>query len=76
MECATLFAVAYARRVALGALMLISDLPLKAGGVKTKESARLVFARHTGRHLATGLSILETLAEKGINVFGTQPDAG
>jgi len=58
MECATLFTVEFARYVPVGALMLISDLPLKEGGVKTKESARLVFEKYTTLHIETGISVL------------------
>ncbi|MCM2254635.1 MAG: AMP nucleosidase [Vicinamibacteria bacterium] len=73
MECATLFTAAYARQIALGALMLISDLPLSVGGVKTKESARSVFEKHTAIHVDTGIAILDELQEKNVNVFGLRP---
>lgn len=59
MECATLFTVGFARRVPVGALMLISDLPLRRGGVKTAASARAVFSRFTGVHIELGLEVLE-----------------
>lgn len=68
MECATLFTVGFSRYVPVGALMLISDLPLKIGGVKTKESARRVFEEYAGVHLDTGISVLGNLKaqeEKG-----------
>ena len=39
MECATLFTASYSHRVPLGALLLISDIPLHPSGVKTKESS-------------------------------------
>ncbi|MFA5859433.1 MAG: AMP nucleosidase [Elusimicrobiota bacterium] len=61
MECATLFTVGFAKLVPMGALMLISDLPLKPGGVKTKESARVVFQKYTGTHLDTGIMVLKNI---------------
>lgn len=66
MECATLFTVGFARYVPVGALMLISDLPLKAGGVKTKESARRVFDEFSGVHLDAGITVLGNMqAQEG-----------
>lgn len=73
MECATLFTVAYARRVALGALMLISDLPLRKGGIKTKASARHVFEKYTAQHVAAGIAVVEELQRLKVNVFGQRP---
>ena len=37
MECATLFSASYKRKYTLGALLLISDLPLNNDGIKTKK---------------------------------------
>lgn len=61
MECATLFTVGFARKVPMGALMLISDTPLKAGGLKTKESARMVFEKYTPLHIESGISVLKNM---------------
>lgn len=49
MEIATLFAVAYAKGVPIGALMLVSDMPLKKEGIKTKESSKEVFEKYRER---------------------------
>jgi AMP nucleosidase len=73
MECATLFTVAYARQVALGALMLISDLPLRQSGIKTKSSARRVFEKYTAQHIAAGIAVVEELQHLKVNVFGQRP---
>ena len=43
MECAPLFLAGYHHRLPLGALLLISDLPLNMGGIKTKKSSASVF---------------------------------
>ncbi|MCP4714234.1 MAG: AMP nucleosidase [Deltaproteobacteria bacterium] len=60
METATIFAVAYALNLAAGAIMLVSDLPLQKGGIKSKESAKKVFRQHTERHIDI---VLKTFAE-------------
>lgn len=59
MECATLFTASYKRKFTLGALLLISDLPLNHDGVKTKEGARLIFDRFTEDHVEKGIKILK-----------------
>jgi AMP nucleosidase len=61
MECATLFAASYRRKFPLGALLLISDLPLEEGGIKTKRSSQEVFERYTGEHVEKGVAILQDL---------------
>jgi len=64
MECATLFIVGYARRVPVGALMLISDVPLQRGGIKTAESAKKLFEKYTGQHIDVGINALKTAQER------------
>ncbi|MBI5888159.1 MAG: AMP nucleosidase [Deltaproteobacteria bacterium] len=64
MECATLFTVGFARYVPIGALMLISDTPIKAKGVKTAESARMVFEKYTGLHVEMGIEVLKNMQAK------------
>lgn len=59
MECATLFAASYKRKFTLGALLLISDLPLNVGGVKTKESSAFVFDNYMPDHMEKGIAILK-----------------
>jgi AMP nucleosidase len=61
MECATLFAASYSHRLPLGALLLISDIPLKTSGVKTKKSSELVFANHMPEHINLGIDIVRQL---------------
>ena len=58
MECATLFAASYKRKFTLGALLLVSDLPLNRDGIKTKESANAVYEKYTGDHVEKGIKIL------------------
>ncbi len=59
MECATLFAASYKRKYTLGALLLISDLPLNANGVKTKKSSAFVYDNYMKDHLDKGIHILK-----------------
>lgn len=63
MECATLFAASYKRKFTLGALLLISDLPLNENGFKTKESAEFVFENFTKEHVEKGILILKRAGE-------------
>lgn len=58
MECATLFAASYARKFTLGALLLVSDLPLMKDGIKTKKSSSEIFKKHTKEHVETGIAVL------------------
>jgi AMP nucleosidase len=64
MECATLFIAAYKHKVPLGALLLISDLPLKPEGIKTKESAEKVFTTYTPDHVEKGVLIIKELERR------------
>jgi AMP nucleosidase len=61
MECATLFTVGFARFVPIGALMLISDLPLIPQGIKTSEEAAQVFKLFTKYHIEMGISVLQNM---------------
>jgi AMP nucleosidase len=72
MECATLFTVGYAKLVPIGALMLISDLPLKEKGVKTAESARLVFQKYTDLHINLGISVIKKMQDREKEGLGYQ----
>src|SRR3990167_9112416 len=58
MECATLFAASYKRKFTLGALLLISDLPLNNDGIKTKESSQKVFEQYMPDHVEKGVAII------------------
>ncbi len=58
MECATLFIASYRHKLPLGALLLISDLPLERNGYKTKKSSASVFEKHTKEHVEMGVIVL------------------
>lgn len=61
MECATLFTAGYKRRVPVGALLLISDLPLERGGIKTKKSSKSVSQKYTDPHVRLGIDVMKAL---------------
>jgi len=68
MECATLFTAGFARKVPIGAMMLISDLPLQRGGIKTKESGKKVFRDHQKIHIDLGIETLECVHDAEVPV--------
>ncbi len=59
MECATLFAASYKRKYTLGALLLISDLPLNENGIKTKKKSEFVYGSYMAGHVELGVKILK-----------------
>lgn len=59
MECATLFTASYSRKLTLGALLLVSDLPLNPKGIKTKESSQFVYQKYMRRHIEVGISVIK-----------------
>lgn len=63
MECATLFMASYSYQLPLGALLLISDLPLEKGGVKTKAQSEYVYENYTSKHVDLGISVLKRVDE-------------
>ncbi len=61
MECATLFMAGYSHRLPVGALLLISDLPLNRDGIKTKKSSESVFENYTSEHVEKGVAVMHAL---------------
>lgn len=68
MECATLFVAGFACKVPIGALLLVSDLPLKRNGIKTKKSAKKVFKKYTDIHLDFGIKSMSEIAGRGEHI--------
>lgn len=64
LECATLFAASYRRKLPLGALLIVSDLPLTREGIKTKKSSQHIFDTYTEAHIRMGVDVIEVLKEK------------
>jgi AMP nucleosidase len=65
METAALFVSCFVSKVNIGALLLISDHPLKRGGIKTKASAKAVFRKFTDIHIELGIEAMADIAERG-----------
>lgn len=64
MEIATLFSVAYAFNMPIGSIMLVSDLPLRKAGIKSKDSAQAVFQKYTERHVDIGIRVMKEIRER------------
>ena len=61
MELATLFSVAYRYEVPIGALMLVSDMPLQRRGIKNKRRHSDIYNNYMETHLDLGLDALANL---------------
>ncbi|ANG65939.1 AMP nucleosidase [Chlamydia gallinacea] len=61
MECATLFSAGYRRNLPIGALLIISDLPLRKEGIKTKKSGKFVLDTFTHDHIDVGVKVVSKL---------------
>lgn len=68
METATLFVAGFSSKVPIGALLLVSDLPLQRDGIKTKKSANAVFKNYTDLHLEIGIKSMSEIAERGEHI--------
>lgn len=70
MESATLFTVGFVNEVPIGAMHLISDLPLELSGIKTKDSAKKLINDHSTCHVQMGVNVLKTMQkdeDRGFN---------
>ncbi len=65
METAALFVTCFVSKVNIGALLLVSDCPMKKGGIKTKKSAKAVFQKYTDTHIELGIQGMADIADKG-----------
>lgn len=61
METATLFSVGFYNSIATGALLLVSDMPMHADGIKTEASDRQVTQLYANEHLQIGVKALTSL---------------
>lgn len=68
MESATLFMVGFANEIPTGALLLVSDQPMVASGVKTQASDKKVTQRFAETHLKIGIDTMHELSEKKLMV--------
>lgn len=68
METATLFIVGFVNHIPKGALLLVSDSPMTAEGVKTDHSDQSVNERYVKLHLEIGIDALMELRARGESV--------
>lgn len=68
METATVFMVGFANMIPTGALLLVSDQPMVASGIKTQASDKLVTEKFTADHLKIGIESLKNMAKLGLTV--------
>lgn len=61
METATLFTVGFYNAIPVGALLLVSDMPLTEKGIKTAESDKSVTANFVDEHIKIGVRALTSL---------------
>lgn len=68
METATLFITGFANKIPTGALLLVSDQPMIADGVKTSESDKKVTNQYVEKHIEIGIKSLMELKNNGTSV--------
>lgn len=61
MECATLFMASYFYRLPLGALLLVSDLPMNKKSLKTKKSSQFIYDELMPEHVDLGIEVVAHL---------------
>lgn len=61
METATIFTVAFVNEIPVGALLLVSDVPMIPEGVKTEASDKKVTTEYVDNHLQIGIDSLKKL---------------
>jgi len=61
METATLFSVGFHNSIPTGALLLVSDMPLQAKGIKTLESDKQVTQSFVDEHIRIGVKSLSSI---------------
>lgn len=68
METATLFITGFANKIPTGALLLVSDQPMIADGVKTSASDEKVSKDYVQEHIEIGVRSLEEIKNNGTSV--------
>jgi AMP nucleosidase len=68
METATIFVAAFKNQMPAGALLLVSDMPMTAEGIKTEAGDKQVTANFAELHLRIGVQSLKQLINKGQTV--------
>ena len=68
METATIFTAGFANNISTGALLLTSDMPMIASGIKTAESDKKVTEQFVENHVKIGIEALKLLRRSGSSV--------
>lgn len=68
METATIFTVGFYNHIPTGALLLVSDRPMIAEGIKTEKSDRSITKNYVDMHLKIGIDSLKQLINNGLTV--------
>jgi AMP nucleosidase len=68
METATIFSVGFYNHIPTGALLLVSDQPMIASGIKTKKSDQKVTEKFVDKHLEIGIEALMEIKNRGVAV--------
>jgi AMP nucleosidase len=68
METATIFSAGFFNHIPCGALLLVTDQPMIAQGVKTIESDLIVTKNFVNEHLKIGIDALNELINNGLTV--------
>lgn len=68
METATLFITGFANQIPTGALLLVSDQPMIASGVKTDKSDKVVTEKFVKEHVQIGINSLLEIKNNGTSV--------
>jgi AMP nucleosidase len=68
METATIFTVGFHDGIPTGALLLVTDQPMIAEGVKTEQSDTKVTENFVHNHLQIGIDSLKELQNRGVSV--------
>jgi AMP nucleosidase len=68
METATIFVTGFANKIPAGALLLVTDQPMVAEGVKTTESDKNVSKNYVDIHIKIGIGAMKELSTDGRSV--------
>ena len=68
METATIFSTAFHNKIPAGAILLVSDQPMIAEGIKTETSDKVVTTNFVELHLKVGIESLKQLINNGMTV--------
>ena len=68
METATIFTVGFHNHIPTGALLLVTDQPMIAEGVKTTKSDKLITQNFVEKHLEIGVDALLEIKNSGLAI--------